>query len=45
MLASGTPKAREISGFSRGSSRIACAGEISSQSTPVARQPSTKRSA
>ena len=39
MLASGTRNARETAGFSSGSSRSACAGSISSQSTPVSRQP------
>ena len=45
MLPSGTRKTREISGCSRGSSRSACAGSISSHGTPVSRQPWAKRSA
>ena len=45
MLPSGTRNTREMLGLSSGSSRSACAGSISSQSTPVSRHPWANTSA
>ena len=45
MLPSGTRNAREMPGFSRGSSRRACAGSISSHGIPVSLHPAANRSA